>query len=315
MVPGALLRRVAPAAVVAASLVAAGCGSGGDEAVEVEDLPVTAVATGADAAWGVAVDGDTVWVSDPSAASLVVLDERGAIDEVVSTGASDPRDTGLALSPGRLWVANLGGTVGVLDRESREVVGRVEVAPGEPSAVTVAGASAWVPLHGPGGGLARVDTVTLEVTARVELPESAFAAAVQGTSLWVAGLDRRVFEIDAGTGTVVRTLDVGAAPRGIAVTSDAVWVTLRDDREVVRIDPATGEVVARIPVDGQPWPVAVGAGSVWVAELEGRLLRVDPARDAVTGQAAIGQQPRSVAVSDAAVWVAGQAGTVDRVAL
>ena len=302
---------------LASLVVLAGCGGGDDaaEAVEVEDLPASAVATGVAAAWGVAVDGPTVWVSDPSAAQVVVLDDAGEVEQTLPTGAADPRDAGLALSPGRLWVANLGGTVGVLDRTSGEVVGRLDVGPGEPAAVTVAGASAWVPLHGPGGGLARVDTLSLEVTARVELPESAFAVAVQGTSVWVAGLDRRVFEVDATTGTVTRTIDVGAGPRGIAVTPDAVWVTLRDDRAVVRLDPATGEVEARIPLDGQPWPVAVGAGSVWVAELEGRLLRVDPTSNRVTGRATTAAQPRTVAVGATGVWVASQTGALHRVAV
>jgi len=310
--------RMAPLAIAVAALVA-GCGEAGDGAAapdraEVVELGATTVRTGA-AAWGVAADGSRVWISDPSAAAVAVLDDEGGVQETVPTGAADRRDTGLAVSPGRLWVANLGGTVGVLDRASGDALGRVDVAPGESAAVAVAGGSAWVPLHGPGGGVARIDVETLEVTARVELPESAFAVAVLGSAVWVAGLDRRVFELDADDATVTRSWEVGAAPRGIAVTPDAVWVTLRDDREVVRIDPGTGEIVARIPVGGQPWPVATGAGSVWVAELEGRLLRIDPASNEVTGRAPVGAQPRGVAVGPSAVWVASQTGIVTRVPL
>lgn len=308
--------RPGPAATLALGcLVLLGaCAGGRDDAVDVSDLAVRRVVVGT-AAWGVALEGATAWVSSPAAGEVLQLDDEGNVLRSLPTGAADPRDAGMALSGGRLWVANLGGSVGVLDSASGEVLGRVGVAPGEPAGVAVEGNSAWVPLHGPEGGLARIDADTLELAIRVELAESAFAAVVDGGSVWVAGLDRRVFEIDAATGEVTRSIEAGAAPRGIAVTPEAVWVTLRDDRQLVRLDRGSGEVVDRISLDGAPWPVAVGAGSVWVGLLDGQLLRVDPESGEVTGRGAIDPEARSVAVGTGEVWVASQAGVVSRVAV
>ena len=147
----------------------------------------------------------------------------------------------------------------------------------------------------------------------VALPESGFAAAVHGGTVWVAGLDGRVFAVDADSGTLTRTIDVGGAPRGVAVADGDVWVSLRDARAVVRLDAATGEEVARIPTGGQPWPVAADEGDVWVATLEGRLLRLDPAANRVTAEAQVAPQPRSIAVGASDVWVASQTGVLTRV--
>lgn len=299
---------------VALVAVAAGCASGDGEAAP-EELAAERIVVGG-APWGVAVDGDSVWVSDASRGVVVELDGRSRQPRrEVPTGAPDPRDAGMAIDGGRLWVANLGGTVGVVDLASAAPSARLEVGPGEPAAVAVAGGTAWVPLHGSGGGLARLDATRLEAARRVELPESAFSVALDGATVWTGGLDRRVFAVDATRGAVTRTVDVGGAPRGVAVAAGDVWVTSRDRRQVVRIDGATGEILKRIPTDGQPWPVAAGAGFVWVAELEGRLLRIDPRSDRVTATAPTAPQPRTIAVGAGAVWVASQTGVVSRIAV
>ena len=184
-----------------------------------------------------------------------------------------------------------------------------------PAAVAVGDGYAWIPLHGPGGGLAKIDAARLEVVASVELPESAFDVALAAGSVWVAGLDRRVFEIDAATAEVRRSIDVGAAPRGIARIDDAVWVTLRDDQEVVRIDTRDGTITDRVALDGQPWPIAAADGDVWVADLDGRVTRIDADTKQVTGYASADPQPRAIAIRPDAVWITSQSGRVTRVTL
>lgn len=112
---------------------------------------------------------------------------------------------------------------------------------------------------------------------------------------------------------VVRTVEVGDAPRGVAVADGDVWVSLRDARAMIRFDAATGKEVARIATAGQPWPIAAGRGYVWVATLEGRLLRIDPARNDITAEAEVAPPPRGVAVGADALWVASQTGGLARV--
>lgn len=266
------------------------------------------------AAWGV-VSGDQLWVSDPAAGVVVAVDDSGAVIREVATGAPDPREAGMAIAGDRLWVANLGGTVGVIDLASGQPTARAATGEGEPAAVVLDDRWAWVPTHGPGGGLVRLDRDDPQRDPlTLTLPESGFAAALANGTVWVAGLERRVFAVDAATGSVVRTIHAGAAPRGIAVADGDLWVSLRDERAVVRIDPATGDETARIDTGGQPWPVAAGGDRVWVATLEGTLLGIATSTNTVTARATVGSDTRGVAVTEDAVWVTGQSGSVTRVA-
>lgn len=268
------------------------------------------------APWGVAVDGETVWVSDTTGGVLLKIDATsGDVLGEVATGAPDPRDAGLALRDGQLWVANLGGTVGVVNLATERTVTRATTGDGEPAAVVLDDRWAWVPTHGPGGGLVRLDRNDPQLgPLEVVLPESAFAAAVADDTVWIAGLERRVFAVDAATGDVQRTLAVGGAPRGVALADGDVWVSLRDERAVARIDATTGDEITRIDTAGQPWPIAAGRNTLWVATLEGRLLRIDPSTNAVTARATVGTDARGIAVTDGAVWVTSQSGSVTRVA-
>lgn len=293
--------------------MAAACGGDGPSPPPVAALDAERIDLGG-APWGIAADGGTVWVSDASRATLVALDAAtGAVRREVATGAPDPRDAGIAVVDGRLWVANLGGSVGVLDAATGTPLGRVEVGPGEPAAVAVGERWAWAPRHGPGGGLTRIDANLGGDASPIALPDSGFAAAVAGGTVWVSGLDQGLFAVDAATGEVRLDIDLAGAPRGLAVAAGDVWVTLRDRQQVVRVDGDTGEVVARLDVDGQPWPVAAGAGSVWVATLDGQLVRIDPATTRITATAAVAAQARGVAVAGDAVWVTSQTGVVTRV--
>ena len=271
----------------------------------------------AGAPWGVAVDGDTVWVSDAERGVVLQIDpaSREVLGEI-ATGAPDPRDTGLALAGDQLWVANLGGSVAVIDLATGQAIVRAATGEGEPAAVVLDDRWAWAPTHGPGGGLVRLDREDPQRDPLIlTLPESGFAAAQTDGTLWVAGLEGRVFAVDAATGSVVRTLHAGAAPRGIAVADGDLWVSLRDERVVVRIDPATGAETARIDTGGQPWPVAAGGGTVWVATLDGTLLGIDTSTEDVTVRATVGPDARGVAVTRDAVWVTSQSGSLTHVAL
>lgn len=315
----ALLRGVAP---VVLAVAMASCGSDRrvpDTEPSTAKAPIAALETefiAVDGApWGVAVDDGVVWVTDTSRGTVLRVD--AAIGEVVAelaTGASDPRNAGVAVLDGQVWIANLGGTVDVLDAATGKPIVRVETGDGEPAAVSISEWWVWVPTHGPGGGLVRLDRARPDTGAQtVALPESGFAVATDENVVWVAGLEGRVFAVDADTAAVVRTVEVGDAPRGVAVADGDVWVSLRDARAVVRLDAATGKEVARIATEGQPWPIAAGGGYVWVATLEGRLLRIDPARNDITAEAEVAPQPRGVAVGADAVWVASQTGGLARV--
>jgi outer membrane protein assembly factor BamB len=299
------VRAFATASAFVLAVAGAGCGS--SPSPDAPAVLESATVWSDGPAWGVVVVDDAVWISDPSRGTLVSITD-GQVTAMVDGGAPDPREAGLALDGSRLWVANLGGTVARRDASSGALVARVEVGPGEPAGVAVADGLAWVPLHGPGGGLVALDSGTLAVVHTVTLPESAFAVAVEGRTVWVAGLDRRLFAVDAASGAVRKTIDLGGAPRGVAVAGSSVWVTLSEDRQVVGVDARSGSIVERLEVDGHPWPIAAQGGSIWVAEVEGRLLRIDASSGEVVANAAVPAQARGIAVDDDVVWVATQAG-------
>lgn len=293
----------------AASNDTAGDDEGAVERLDVEQLPI------ASALWGVATIGDRVWVSDPTGAALVELDARGTPLRTVRTGAPDPRDAGLAIDDaGRIWVANLGGTVAAVDSATGALGDRVEVSPGEPAAVAVAAGRVWVPRHGDGGGLAVLAVDGATPSKDVPVPFDGFAVAASGGEVWVTGLDAGLVRVGAG-GEVELEIDLPGAPRGVAVVGRDVWVSLAERGEIVRVDGQTGETTARVDVGGTPWPVAAGSGALWVATLEGNLLRVDPDAATITGDADVAPQSRGVAIGAGAVWVTSQTGVLSRVAL
>lgn len=311
-------------ALLATVVALTACGSGGSQSQSTvpsttvpQRLTASATTIGA-AAWGVAVDAarEFVWVSDPARGVLVTVDRDGQPTGEHPTGDADQRAAGLQAADGRVWIANLGGAVTALDSTTGARVAGTAVGPGEPAALLVRDGVVWVPLHGPDGGLARLDASTLAPLAPVELPESAFAVTEgDGERIWVAGLDRRAFAIDPGTGEIEHTVEVGASPRGIAGGAGSVWVTARDDRSVIRLDADSGEVQTRIDVDGQPWPVAFGGGFVWVGTLEGRVLQIDPTLNEIVATVDIAPQPMSIAVGLGAVWVTSQTGSLSRIEL
>jgi YVTN family beta-propeller protein len=141
---------------------------------------------------------------------------------------------------------------------------------------------------------------------RLQIRELAIGAG----SLWVLGdaMDRRMWRIDARTGDLRQTIELGFPPTSAAVAGGAVWITDGLDDRVVPVDVDTGRVLAAIPVGRGASGIAAGAGSVWVANtLEGTVSRVDPVSRRVVATIPVGGLPRGVAVGDEAVWVTAYA--------
>lgn len=319
-----LYRRVLLTAAMVAIPASASCGSGDSAPVEgtdqssARDALVASTITVGTSAWGVAVDAErnVVRVSDPSRGVLVTVDAGGTVIGEYRIGGRDPRAAGVQVAGGRVWIAILGGSVTAVDPGSGATVATAAVGPGEPAALLVRDGTVWVPLHGPQGGLARLDQQSLGPLEPIALPESGFAISDgAGDTVWVAGLDRRAFAIDARTAAITHTVDVGAAPRGIAAGAGSVWVTVRDDNELVRIDPDSGDVEARVAVGSKPWPVAFGAGFVWVATADGRVLQIDPTTNDIVAEADGSPEPRAIAVGLGAVWITSQRGALTRLPL
>ena len=66
----------------------------------------------------------------------------------------------------------------------------------------------------------------------------------------------------------MRPVPVGRLPGGVAVFAGSVWVPNALDGTVSRIDAETGEIEATVDVGGFPREVAAGGGAVWVSGYE-----------------------------------------------
>ena len=132
--------------------------------------------------------------------------------------------------------------------------------------------------------------------------------------VWVAPYSGELTRLAAQTGRVVAHIDPNAAPGGLDVGADAVWMTDSFAGNVIRVDNATG-LVTPLAVGPGPSGIAVGGGGVWVADRGAdKLVRIDPNTRAVTATIGVGRSPTGVSVGAGSVWVANSGdGTVTRI--
>jgi YVTN family beta-propeller protein len=103
-----------------------------------------------------------------------------------------------------------------------------------PSAVAAGYGSVWVGSSSPDKRLVvwQIDPATLQVSRSVDIGRSdSFLAtvdvAVGAGSVWATNYnDGTLVRIDPRNGSVLKTIHIGAHPRGIAVSKDRVWVTV-----------------------------------------------------------------------------------------
>ena len=91
-----------------------------------------------------------------------------------------------------------------------------------------------------------------------------------------------VARLDARTGGLEQTIQVGTRPSAIAVGRDGVWVANQLDSTVSLIDPTSDSVVLTRAVAGSPSELAAAGAGVWVAGGEGRLTIVRASGQAQT---------------------------------
>jgi YVTN family beta-propeller protein len=229
----------------------------------------------------------------------------------------------VASGGGFVWVANgRDGTLSVIDPETNHVQQTLR-----------ASGSGPVGQGGPGlvfggGGLWMVNTVDGTVM-RADLDENLTSIAVGPSpsgvaagkdSVWVAcqldGSRGALVRVDVATGEVVRKVQVGRAPTGLAVAPDGgtVWVTSHAERTIQGIDARTGAVRERVELPLVPDQIAVGEGAVWVTSSGAHaVLRIDPATHRFQ-TVRVGNGPSGIAVGVGRVWVASaEDGTVSSI--
>jgi YVTN family beta-propeller protein len=238
--------------------------------------------------------------------SLGVIDPR--TNQVVADVSVGSRPSAVAIGEGSVWVANSGdGTVSRIDQKSLVVVETIGI--GAPVIDVAAGDGAVWTANGSDGTVTEIDPRTNAVVQTIDLrgpdelaPDETHAVAVGAGGVWVAKGAREIVRIDARTGLLAATIDVGAQPADVAVSGDSVWTATSAER-VLRIEPRTNRVVAEAAV-GYPVSIAAGPGAVWVGTFPTTVWRIDPASTTVAGTLETRGGAAGVAIAPGAVWVA-----------
>lgn len=121
----------------------------------------------------------------------------------------------------------------------------------------------WV-LQGDGSSLVGIDPSTEDVETPMTLPVRGTDLAVTDDAIWiVSAVDDAVIAVDPD-GTTLHRIDGLAAPTGLAVTGEFVWVGADD--AVHKVDRTTGTIVATVVGGvGQQGALAAAADdAVWV---------------------------------------------------
>ena len=145
------------------------------------------------------------------------------------------------------------------------------------------------------------DPLTVEST-RGQFRELAVGAG----SLWTLGdaLDRRMWRLDARSGEVEATIELGFGPTSAAVANERVWITDGVRDRVVPFDVTDGKPLEAVRVGRGPSGIAAGAGSIWVANtLDGTVSRIDPESRRVVANIDVGAAPRALTAGARGVWV------------
>jgi hypothetical protein len=207
----------------------------------------------------IALAGHSVWVSSFKD-GLVRLQE--AATNRRTTVFRGRGVAAVASGRGSVWVAY--GALQLLQRmDSRtgRAVGSVVPLPHRSRSLVVGARAVWSAGRGP-STLVRVDARTGRVTD--VLPVRVHGLASHGDSVWALGEGRReLYEFSGSPARLVRRIETGIDPEGVAVGAGAVWVTNAGDDTVMRLDLRTQRrTFIRVP-DG-PSKVAVRGNSVWV---------------------------------------------------
>lgn len=130
--------------------------------------------------------------------------------------------------------------------------------------------------------------------------------------LWTANHDDGTLNrLDAKTGTITATVEVGVSLHGLAFGSGSLWTANSHDQSVSRIDAASQKVAdERIRVDLAPELIAAGDGAVWAAAatsesepMDDRLVRIDPVTNQVVERRQMGARMMGMLVQDESLWI------------
>jgi len=180
-------------------------------------------------------------------------------------------------------------------------------------ALATDGSTVW--LYTNDGKLVRIDPATNTIGASVTLSSVTDAyqsLAGDRAGLWVTDWDTsKVLRFDPVTLRATASIDVTTAPKGVLVTTGAIWVANTRGGSVNRIDPKTNRIVTTITVgptgpSGPNWLVR-GFGSIWTGVPNiGAVVRINETTNAVEATIPItgaASPCGGLAATSTAIWI------------
>ncbi len=130
-----------------------------------------------------------------------------------------------------------------------------------------------------------------------------------GTHVWVANEEEgTVSEIEASSGTLIRTIPVGRNPNGVSSDGTHVWVTNSTEATVSEIEASSGTVIRTIPVGANPEGVSSDGSHVWVTHYgaENTVSEIEASSGTVIRTIPVGLDPQGVSSDGTHVWVTNE---------
>jgi YVTN family beta-propeller protein len=307
-------------AVVAAVLFAAGVFSGdaedepsgnGSAAPDAAAPKVVATIPAGEGPDGIAVDGNTVWVSNSRGNALTSLDTETnkRTGEPVPVGQNPDQ---VVAEGGVVWVANTdSGTVTRLQAAPEsDTPAEITVGAG-PEGLSLGAKFLWV-ANGDSDNVSRIDRVNVtRLDPPIGVGNKPIGIFAGKQAIWVTNsADGTVSAIDPSTLEVGDPVSVGTNVRAVIERLGSVWVSSVGEGTVTRLNPESGAIEGDpIKVGDRPKEMAVLDGYVWVVnEGSNSVSRIDPEAGKVVGSPIpVGKKPVGIAVGAGSLWVANNA--------
>jgi YVTN family beta-propeller protein len=197
-----------------------------------------------------------------------------------------------------------------------------------PFGVSSDGTHVWVANAGSypsKGTVSEIEASSGTVIRTIPVGYAPAGVSSDGTHVWVTNEDgneneqaedvpgHTVSEIDASTGTVIRTIPVGSDPVGVSSDGTHVWVTNYDEDTVSEIQASSGTVIRTIPVGSYPGADGVSSDGthVWVTNYTAEagpvpghtVSEIDASTGTVIRTIPVGNRPVGVSSDGTHVWV------------
>jgi YVTN family beta-propeller protein len=256
---------------------------------------------------GIAVDGDTVWVSNSKGNTLTRL--NAATDKHAGPAITVGRNPDeVEARNGVVWVANTDdGNVTRLEGSSLKTF---QVGLG-PEGLSLGQQFLWV-ANGDSDSVSRIDLASGTVEPSIPVGSKPIGIFAGKDSVWVTNsFDASVSRIDPTSGQVVDTVEgVGKNIRSVTEAFGKVWVSAAiKDGYVTRLDPASGKILGRTFVGDKPKEMVAVGRYLWVVnEASNSVMRIAPNTGKVVGtEIKVGDTPVGLAAGAGSLWVSNNA--------